>query len=226
MVSGEHLINLSVEASKSLATPALSGSWPVVLHARSHALESLLLNISLGDTEALGAFYRQNVGFVYSIARNILRRKEDAEEVVCDVFSAVWQNAKSFDRARGNVMAWLATMARYRAIDQLRKRKQHVIPDTEMPALGPDTPEDMLLLFERGSAVHDALAQLSPVCRRMVAMSFFQGLSHQEMATELEVPLGTVKSRLRRSLAAMKMTLQRHHTPAAESELAGKFALE
>jgi RNA polymerase sigma-70 factor (ECF subfamily) len=190
------------------------------------AQASLVLKISLGDKDALGALYRQNVGFVYSIASNILRRKEDAEEVVCDVFSAVWQNAKSFDRARGNVMAWLATMARNRAIDLLRKRKQHVIPDADMPVVASDTPEDILFLFQQGSAVHHALAQLSPICRRMVAMSFFQDLSHQEMASALSLPLGTVKSRLRRSLAAMKTILQRHPPSAAEPEPLGRFAVE
>jgi RNA polymerase sigma-70 factor (ECF subfamily) len=206
--------------------PPAPAPWPLEQDSRNLALESLVLNISLGDTDALGAFYRQNVGFVYSIARNILRLKEDAEEVVCDVFSAVWQNAKNFDRARGNVLAWLATMARNRAIDQLRKRKQHVSPDTEMPALRCDTPEDILDLFQQGSAVHDALAQLSPICRLMVAMSFFQDLSHQEMANKLSLPLGTVKSRLRRPLAAMRTTLERPHTAHSESEPARIFALE
>ena len=218
-------ISLSVGVSTPVAEPPAGAPWPLI-PLGDDALECLVFNISLGDNEALTVFYRQNVGFVYSIAKNILGRKEDAEEVVCDVFSAVWRNAKSFDLTRGNVMAWLATISRNRAIDHLRKRKQHVFPEAEMPAISSDTPEDILLLFQQGSAVHVALAQLSPICRHMVAMSFFQDLSHQQMATELSLPLGTVKSRLRRSLAAMKASLQLHHASAAQSERAGIFALE
>ena len=174
----------------------------------SNPLQSVLFDIAGGDAHALTDFYQQTVAFVFAISRSILKRKEDAEEVVCDVFMAVWQNAGHYDCDRGSVLAWLATLTRNRSIDRLRNHKSRQMADMSEPAgVEHDTPEDMLRLFQEGSRVHDALAGLSPVCRRLIALAFFEDLSHQEMATRLSMPLGTVKSRIRRSLAALKADL-------------------
>jgi RNA polymerase sigma-70 factor (ECF subfamily) len=123
----------------------------------------------------------------------------DAEEVVCDVYVQVWQTAQSFDASRGSVLAWLMMICRSRALDMLRQRRSRRERDRqtlpEHPKLDGAGPEDMLALFQEGTAVHRSLAQLTP-------------LTHQEIAEATRLPVGTVKSHLRRSLLALREALE------------------
>jgi RNA polymerase sigma-70 factor (ECF subfamily) len=174
-------------------------------------LENLLHDMAAGDTAALSRVYEQTVGQIFAIARAMLRCREDAEEVVCDVYTHAWQRAGTYDSSRGTVMAWLAVMARNRAVDRLRQRRDALSLDDDRhgalaaslvgEALGP---EQVLTQFQSGSAVHRALHSLSAQRRVLLGLAFFQGLSHQEIADATGMPLGTVKSHLRRALAALQ----------------------
>jgi RNA polymerase sigma-70 factor (ECF subfamily) len=178
-----------------------------------NSLATLVRCVARGDRAALSGIHQQTVAQIFAIARAMLRSKEDAEEVVCDVYVNLWQRAASYDAARGSVMAWLAVMTRNRAIDRLRQRRSMRSLDAggnlELLALhgeGPG-PEETLTRFQTASAVRQALTALPPQRRELLGLAFFQGLSHQEIAAAVGLPLGTVKSHVRRALASLQAAL-------------------
>jgi RNA polymerase sigma-70 factor (ECF subfamily) len=181
------------------------GNWP---------LESLVQAMAAGDAAAFSSLYEQSVGQLFAIARGILRCQEDAEEVVCDVYTHAWRCAATYDSCRGSVMAWLSIITRNRSLDRLRQRRtmlslddvQHHAVSAALTDAEPG-PEQLLSQTQAGSAVHRALMTLTPQRRRLVELAFFQGLSHQEIADAVGMPLGTVKSHLRRALAALQGAL-------------------
>lgn len=178
-----------------------------------------------GDQSGLARLFDHFSSRVFSIALRILRNEQDAEEAVADVFAQVWRRAADFDRARGTVDAWVLRLAHSRAIDRLRRRRARPDLDT---ALHPDDPEapyevardpaqELLAGLETQSLVRQAFAILKPEQQRCVALAFLEGLSHQEVAERIGMPLGTVKSHVRRGLMAMKSFLQeRGHESAIE----------
>jgi RNA polymerase sigma-70 factor (ECF subfamily) len=185
--------------------------------SEGHSLdEAALLDhiraIAGGDEAAFAAFYDATVGLVYGLALRILRDASEAEEVVSDVYLQVWRQAARFDAARGVARAWLVTIARSRALDTLRKRDP-AEPREDAGALDdlavsntPDPP-DWLSAVERGQTLHAALARLSPEQRQMLALAYFRGLSHQEICDHTGIPLGTVKTHLRKALDALRVIL-------------------
>jgi len=188
------------------------GETREVLSARS--LESLVRAMAAGDPNALSSIYEQTVAQVFAIARAILRSKEDAEEIVCDVYTNAWAAAAKYDASRGSVMAWLAVMARNRAIDRLRQRRDHLsLDDSQHEALAGSIqgdamgPDEVLARFQSGSAVRAALEKLTPQRRLLLGLAFFQDMSHQEIADSLGMPLGTVKSHVRRALGVLHEAL-------------------
>jgi len=192
---------------------AHSGAGRQRCAAGTQCVEELIGRVAAGDRQALSKIYEQTVAQIFAIARSVLRSREDAEEVVCDVYTAAWLRASSFDAARGSVMAWLAVMARHRAIDRLRQRRETLSLDDKdrdvaqklcADALGP---EQLLTRFQSGSAVHRALESLTPRRRQLLGLAFFQGLTHQEISAAVGMPLGTVKSHVRRALAALQAAL-------------------
>jgi RNA polymerase sigma factor (sigma-70 family) len=164
-----------------------------------------------GEQAAFSTLYKQTVAQVFAIARSMLRNQEDAEEIVCDVYTFAWQRAHAYDFTRGSVMAWLSVMTRNRAVDRLRQRRVTISLDDERQdelskslvseTLGPD---QILAQFQSGSAVHRALSVLSEQRRRLIGLAFFQGLTHEEIALVVGMPLGTVKSHVRRALAVLQ----------------------
>jgi RNA polymerase sigma-70 factor, ECF subfamily len=173
-------------------------------------LEDLVRAMAHGDRAAFSRVYEQTVAQVFAISRGLLRCKEDAEEVVGDVYTNAWQRAKTYDAQRGTVMAWLAVMTRSRAVDRLRQRREALSLDDERHAAlaaslvgGTLSPEQVLAQVQSGTALHRALQSLSPERRYLLGLAFFQGLSHREIADATRIPLGTVKSHLRRALALL-----------------------
>jgi RNA polymerase sigma factor (sigma-70 family) len=188
-----------------------SKRFAVASPASTARLEALVCATARGDQTAFSALYEQTVGQVFSIARCLLRNKEDAEEIVCDVYTFAWQRAQAYDSTRGSVMAWLSVMTRNRAVDRLRQRRETVSLDDERHealsrSLHADTlgPEQILAQFQAGSAVHQALSALSEKRRQLIGLAFFQGMTHEEIAAVVGMPLGTVKSHVRRALAVLQ----------------------
>ena len=164
------------------------------------------------DEHALAALYDATLQRVYGLVLRVVRRPALAEEVVEDTFFQVWRQAPRFDPARGRAMTWLLGMARSRAIDAIRReaRFQHDSLDDEAAgAWSPAQPAaDELLAVARSHAdLHRALLLLNAQPRQLVAMAFLGGLSHEEIASQTALPLGTVKSQIRRALMTLRQAL-------------------
>lgn len=165
-----------------------------------------------GSQRALAALYDATVSRVYGLVLRMVRKPALAEEVVEDTYFQVWRQAVRFDPARAKVMTWLLNMARSRAIDTMRSeaRFQHdSLDDDSLPETVADQPgADALLDASRDHAdLHRALMQLGAQPRQLLALAFFRGLSHEDISQEVALPLGTVKSQIRRALVRLRELL-------------------
>lgn len=175
-------------------------------------LETWIAGIVDHDERALLALYEATLSRVYGLVLRLVRRSQLAEEVAEEVYFQVWRQAPRFDAERGRPLTWLLGMARSRAIDAIRReaRFQHEELDEEATALSAPAAEsgDELLSVAQGHAeLHRALLLLKPQPRQLVALAFFNGLSHEEIATQTSLPLGTVKSQIRRALITLREAL-------------------
>lgn len=178
--------------------------------SRQRELASLPGLMAEGDEAALNRLYGLTVDRLYGLARLITGNDADAEEVVCDSYLQAWRQAAQFDAGRGGVFAWLAVIVRSRAQDLRRRRHPQRTIDGEHAHLidalpDPDRgPEGWHAADQARTVLQRALSELTPVQRQLIALAFYRGLSHQELAERLALPLGTVKSHLRRGLASLK----------------------
>ena len=181
-----------------------------LLNEDERQLQSLIARIVDQDQQAFAELYKQLLERVYGLVLRITRHRQLAEEVTEDAFWQVWRQAPRFDPERGCVLVWVQTIARSRALDAIRR---HGLDTTELDEadeladLSEATPQDLLSAFEQNSQLHEALAQLEPLSRQLVALAFFRGLSHDEIASFMQLPLGSVKSTIRRTLIKLKATL-------------------
>jgi RNA polymerase sigma-70 factor, ECF subfamily len=167
-----------------------------------------------GDQSAMSQLYDRYAPGLLGLALRITRERADAEDVVVDTFAQVWRDAGRFETQRGSVGAWLATIARSRALDLLRARGRRNKLDaaaeaetgTAPPAMGTTAPSPIsaLLADERSARVRAALAMLPDAQRRALELAYFEGLSQTEIAERLDEPLGTVKTRMRLGLRRLR----------------------
>lgn len=177
----------------------------------------LMSAVREGDQQALAGLYRTLCDRVYSLALRILCVPADAEEVVVDVFQQVWSQAGSYDRARGTPESWVMRIAYTRTIDTKRRRKAR--PDwndsIDIASVNEDLlsqsseAERLLDAFDAGSAVFQAIQNLSGDQRRCTTLWFLDGLTQQEIAARLSLPLGTVKSHLYRANKVLRERLSK-----------------
>jgi RNA polymerase sigma-70 factor (ECF subfamily) len=186
-------------------------------------LAALTARVGRQDEAALGELYDATVAKLFGLARAILRNPADAEEVVCDTYTQVWQTAGLYDASRGTIMGWLVTICRSRALDLLRRRRVRertagaAVEGTVLPWAEPG-PEDIIESVQQNTAVHRALATLPAVRRWAVALAFFRGLSHEEVAHVMGLPIGTVKSHIRRALGALEAELTKESDHVASGK--------
>jgi RNA polymerase sigma-70 factor (ECF subfamily) len=175
-------------------------------------LAQLVEAMQRGNERALEELYDATVGKLYALASAVLRCNEDAEEVVCATYAYAWANASRYDPQRASVMGWLMMMCRSRALDLLRQQRADKanVDIAELDNLedGGDRPDDILGLMQQRSRVHAALGTLTPERRHLVSLAFLQDLSHQEIAAVTGLPLGTVKSHVRRALTQLREQLE------------------
>ena len=174
------------------------------------ALVHRLLQNDVGSFEQL---YDRHSRLVYSVVLRILQQAGTAEEVVQDVFLQLWRNASQYDTARGPFVPWLLTLARNRALDTLRLKseRQRRVEDQkdELPSVVV-LPQYEKVIDEkrRAERVRSLISALQPRQKQAIELAYFQGLSHTEIAKELQEPLGTVKSWIRNGLIRLKEGLE------------------
>lgn len=170
----------------------------------------LLEGIARGDESSLAALYDRYHNLAFGLALRVLNDRGRAEDVVQDAFLAVWRKAGSYAEARGSVKTWLATIVRNRAIDIVRGRRESD-SDDEAVLLALEDSRPSVLEQVTASLDRDVLrtvvASLPAEQRQAIAMAYFQGLSHSEIAAATDLPLGTVKSRIRLGMQRLKAQL-------------------
>lgn len=170
----------------------------------------LLARLSRRDEHALAELYARLSANVYALARRMLRSPEEAEEVLQDTFVRLFNHAESFDPSRGSARAFIYTIARNEVLSRLRKRRARPTQaegwDVHDPATALAAPADADPLDR--VTVAGALARLEPDERSLLEQAFYQGYSHGELAERTGVPLGTVKSKLRRALLQLRAYLE------------------
>ncbi len=179
---------------------------------RSARLMELLARTALADQAAFEQLYRLTSSHLYGVAMRILRESAAAEEVLQESFVNVWHHAGSYVAARSQPLTWLTSIVRNRCLDRLRKRDVETVSiDDEEHAMtiadrGP-MPLELLLSGAEASAVRRCVEALDAGQKQAIALAFYQGLSHSELARHLKQPLGTVKSWVRRGLERLKACL-------------------
>ena len=196
---------LSVEQSGEPAQLAID---TVEAIGRDHDLVLLVERVATGDQSALAALYDATNRLIYSLVLRVLDDMSSAEEVLIDVYTQVWRQAASYDANRGAPLAWMATIARSRAIDRLRSGWQEQRRKESLDVLGDapsnaSSPEESAAASELQKLVREALNVLTPEQRQVIELAYYSGLSHSEIAEKLNQPLGTVKTRTR--LGMMKL---------------------
>jgi RNA polymerase sigma-70 factor (ECF subfamily) len=180
--------------------------------------ETLLQNIAGGHSAALGVLYDRYGRLVFSLAFHTVNDAGVAEEITQEVFLQVWNKATSYHAELGKVSTWLTSITRHRAIDSLRRRS--VRPEGKSSSLetfeedegacwvDPLNVEAQTELTLQNHAVRQAVAQLPKEQQRALALAYFQGLSHQEIAEQTGEPLGTIKTRIRLAMQKLRQALE------------------
>lgn len=168
-----------------------------------------------GDKEALRLLYRKYKKILFGLIISILHNREEAEDCLQEVFIQVWEKADQFDASRGRVYSFLVTIARNKAIDRTRSsdfkksaQKDHTISDFSFtPESDKNNPLEDLELSERASIVRQALDKLGEKKREVLEIAYFQGLSQSQISEKMDVPLGTVKYRMRQGMIKLRENL-------------------
>ena len=191
-------------------------------------LKQLLRATAQGDGAAFRALYDETSPRLLAVAYTMMRDSSLAEDVLQDAFVQVWHRASEFHADRGSVLTWLTTIVRYRAIDLLRRRRHGGLSGMSQPINvdpadidylrsrdGEDYVDDSeagplanAISSEENTNLRDCVERLSNSQQKSIALAFFRGFTHQELADCLAEPLGTIKSRLRRSLLRLKECLK------------------
>jgi len=199
---------------------------------RSRDLARLLGRAGIGDKAAFATLYERTSAHLFGVVLRINRDRAQAEDVLQEVYINIWRAASGFDAAQSQPLTWLTSIARNRAIDSLRR--QQAQPQLQASPAGDDEDEDVyeqmtddapgpLELLSRASdarALGACMEQLGAQQRQSVALAFYDGLSHAEVAEQLRQPLGTVKSWVRRGLLTLKACLER----SAQGDVQGEQA--
>ena len=170
---------------------------------------ALLTRLLQKDVSAFEELYDRHARLVYGLVLRILQQSATSEEVVQDVFLQLWRNAGQYDSSRGPFVPWLLTVARNRALDNLRlkgerQRRREELSDELPTVVSAPEFEKELDDKRRAERVRVLLASLNPQQKRAIELAYFEGMSHSEIAAALKEPLGTVKSWIRQGLLRLK----------------------
>lgn len=173
-------------------------------------IEAALMACASGDRAALRWLYEREGAKMLGVAMRIVKRRAIAEDILQDCFLRIWQAAASFDVALGNGRAWIYAIVRNRALNVLRGEVRSDLVEDMAPLVGASddpSPEDIVLQVSENAALRHCLERLDAVRRRIIVLAYTEGLSHGELAARCNVPLGTIKSWIRRSLGSLRECL-------------------
>jgi RNA polymerase sigma factor (sigma-70 family) len=183
---------------------------------RQARLAELLARTALADQAAFGELYRATSSQLYGVAVRILREPSLAEEVLQESYVAVWHHAASYAPTRSQPLTWLTAIVRNRCLDSLRRRELDTLSmtadDDERDFEFADdgrSPAQLLIDGADALSVRECVESLEGGSKQAIALAFFQGLTHAELAAHLREPLGTVKSWVRRGLERLRQCLDR-----------------
>jgi RNA polymerase sigma-70 factor (ECF subfamily) len=189
----------------STASPVLGTQPPAV------ADEDLIQRIGERDGAALAELHERYRALAFAVALRVVGDSGRAEDVVQDAFLSVWRRAGSYAAGRGSVRTWLTSIVRNRAIDVVRASREHTVEDEDqvllaLPDAGPAIHDQVAAAID-GEHTRRALDDLPHEQRQAIALAYFAGLSHSEIADRTGLPLGTVKSRVRLGIQRMRLAL-------------------
>ena len=178
--------------------------------AERDELNQLLQLAGRNDQKAFAELYKRTSSKLFGVCLRMLRDRGEAEEVLQETYTAVWRRAGSFDASRASAITWLITLSRNKAIDRLRQHREDLLDDPSKldetvdeqptPAAGAETSQE----YQR---LQHCLDELDPQQQSSVREAFFTGATYNELATRCKVPLGTMKSWIRRSLMQLRTCL-------------------
>jgi RNA polymerase sigma-70 factor (ECF subfamily) len=176
----------------------------------------LLIQVAAGDAQAFSVLYDHTSSVLFTLAMRILNNREDASELLQDVYIEVWRKASSFDSQRGSPLAWMITLTRSRAIDRLRSAiargtnitdSIHDKPVDDLPSYAPD-PLEVRSLQEFRARVVNAVMELPTAQQEAIELAYYEGLTHTEIAARLNKPVGTIKTRIKLAMNKLRNALR------------------
>jgi RNA polymerase sigma-70 factor (ECF subfamily) len=165
-------------------------------------LAQLLQRCAAQDSAAFRSLYDKTSPILFARLLRMLRRRSVAEEVLQDVYVRIWQRAAQFEMSRGRALAWMVTIARYCAIDLMRRERMSLVSDDQLDEIADDSAGEPAV--EKPNNFDFCIGQLNENTRRCLTLAFVEGRSHDEIARITTNPLGSVKSWIRRGLLALK----------------------
>ncbi len=178
---------------------------------------ALLERISKGDEAALAQLYDLYSAILFGLIRTIVNNREIAEDLLQEIFLLIWDHAGSFDASKGSVYTWVITLARNKSIDKIRSKsyrmqQQHVSGEYSAPfatlVSNEKSPHEMMWLDEKAEILKNALNNIPAKQREMIEIAYFEGFSQSKIAETYNIPLGTVKTRMRQGLDKLQALLK------------------
>jgi RNA polymerase sigma-70 factor (ECF subfamily) len=174
-------------------------------------LSALLARASRGDEQAFADLYDRSCTRVFGLVRRVVRDPAQAEEVTQEVYLAVWRESARYDAARGTALGWILTIAHRRAVDRVRAAESARERDSRFATLddGPafDVVEEAVAASLDSARVRRALSMLTDLQREAITLAYYGGYTYKEVSELLDVPLGTIKTRMRDGLIRLRDTL-------------------
>jgi RNA polymerase sigma-70 factor (ECF subfamily) len=174
-------------------------------------VDGLVLRVAQGDQLALKSLYDRTAAKLYGICRRVTGDESEAQDVLQEVFVLIWRKASRFDPAKASAITWLATLARNKAVDRVRARRQSTAPLEEADQVASDDPSqlDVIESAQDARRLTRCLEELDERARSMIRTAFFDGATYPELAQREGVPLATMKSWIRRGLIRLRGCLER-----------------
>jgi RNA polymerase sigma-70 factor (ECF subfamily) len=187
-----------------------------ILPSRSSLGPEVITRVGKGDSQAFAQLYEQSSSLLFTLALRILNNRDEAAELLQDVYIEVWRKAANFDQNRGSPMAWLITLTRSRAIDRVRASSSRgrtltdSLEQSRAVELQSDLPDPLQnhAIEELRTLIAAAFTDLPAAQQEALELSFYDGLTHSEIAAKLDKPIGTIKTRIKLGMTKLRYTLR------------------